>query len=174
MATRVRLKKVPSKRKFIQNLKQGIREEWQDVGEEHVFLRIRWTQGWSADNRPKFKLIGPKNTQRGGYMGVRLTAKSARKAKVSVYTLLDKGTKVRHVKVSPDWQSKTTPGTIVSGPGRGDVIRNNKGEPIIFFNAGPEGIEKRDIDRTINDALLPELRAATRRGLRRARQLWET
>jgi hypothetical protein len=39
-----------------------------------------------------------------------------------VYFYLDRGTQVRRAVMSLDWQSKTRPGSLQSGPGRGRVV----------------------------------------------------
>jgi hypothetical protein len=46
-----------------------------------------------------------------------------------IYLFLDEGTKVRYATLSRDWQSKTTPGIIGSGPGRGRVLFVSKKRP---------------------------------------------
>jgi len=39
-----------------------------------------------------------------------------------IYKFIDEGTRVRRAVMSKDWQSKTTPNVIGSGPGRGHVV----------------------------------------------------
>lgn len=46
-----------------------------------------------------------------------------------IYKFLDEGTRVRYATLSKDWQSKTKPGIIGSGPGRGRVLFVSKKRP---------------------------------------------
>ena len=59
-----------------------------------------------------------------------------------IYKFLDEGTKVRYATMSPDWQSKTTPGFIGSGPGRGRKLFVRKDRP-------RPGIKARDFSKII-------------------------
>lgn len=47
-----------------------------------------------------------------------------------IYFFLHDGTKVRYAVLSPDWKSKTTPGILGSGPGRGKVLFVSKKRPM--------------------------------------------
>ena len=47
-----------------------------------------------------------------------------------IYFFLHDGTKVRYAVLSSDWQSKTTPGILNSGPGRGKVLFVSKKRPM--------------------------------------------
>ena len=46
-----------------------------------------------------------------------------------IYKFIDEGTRVRYATLSKDWQSKTKPGIIGSGPGRGRVLFVSKKRP---------------------------------------------
>lgn len=66
------------------------------------------------------------------------------------YFFLDKGTRVRRALLSPDWKSKTQPGSLKSGKGRGRVLVINK-----KFNF--PGIKARDFSGRILDIISREL-----------------
>jgi len=46
-----------------------------------------------------------------------------------IYFFLHEGTKVRYATLSRDWKSKTTPGRLISGAGRGRVLFISKAHP---------------------------------------------
>ena len=80
---------------------------------------------------------------------------------------LDRGTKVRRALMSRDWQSKTTPGLIGSGPGRGRVL-------FVSRQLALPGIEAREWAKLIRKNTRPTFRAALQaalaRGLKRAQK----
>lgn len=71
---------------------------------------------------------------------------------------LDAGTDVRYAILSGDWQSKTTPGFIGSGPGRGRVVK-------IDVNHPQPGIEARNWGVKILKEFKPEWRALCKAAL---------
>lgn len=165
MPSRVRLRKKGARPATAAGIiAKAIARAWSPVGDEHVAQRDTLTAPWSSENTPDFDKIGPDATPRKVSMKIEMTAQEARKARVSVYTLLDEGTKVRHVRVTKDWTSKTAVRSTTSGAGSGDVVRNREGDPVIFFNEQPDGIDERFFDETINEELEPDLDAATIQG----------
>lgn len=84
---------------------------------------------------------------------------------IDKWGFLDEGTAVRYAILSRDWKSKTTPGFIGSGPGRGRVVK-------IDVNHPQPGIEARGWSVKISKELRPEWRrvmqAALAAGARRA------
>jgi len=75
---------------------------------------------------------------------------------------LDEGTRVRHAILSDDWISKTQPGQLVAGAGRGRVKGVNKN----YIGAG---IQPRDfaeqIAKEMDKTLADDIQAAINRGL---------
>lgn len=135
---------------------------------KHVKKRDTLVNTWSAKNQPDFTKEQPEITSGSVVSKVKLSASEARMARISVYELLDDGTKVRHVRMTSDFKPKTTVRGTTSGVGAGDVIRNSLGEPMIFLNAAPEGIEARHFDDTINELLEPDMRKAIKDALTEA------
>lgn len=78
---------------------------------------------------------------------------------------LDEGTRIRYMHVSEDWESKTRPNFIGSGPGAGETI--GLGPPL-------PGIEARNwnilINAKLNNRLERRSETAVRRGLKRRRK----
>jgi hypothetical protein len=81
---------------------------------------------------------------------IELAAHKAEQATLSVWQLLDRGTKVRYMQVSEEghyagkWKSKTKPGSITSGPGAGTTTGLDTDDP-------KPGISKRDFAENIGD-----------------------
>lgn len=71
---------------------------------------------------------------------------------------LDGGTRVRYAILSGDWDSKTTPGFIGSGPGRGRVVK-------IDVNHPQPGIKARGWSVKVLKEFKPEFRAQMRAAL---------
>lgn len=69
------------------------------------------TRGWN--NQPKF--LSDTEITASGFVILAGTDDK-------VYGFLDRGTSVRHALMSSDWQSKTKPGSLQSGAGRGHVV----------------------------------------------------
>lgn len=80
-----------------------------------------------------------------------------------VYYWLDKGTSVRRAVMSPDWQSKTKPGSLQSGPGRGRVV-------FISKKINLPGIEARNFSGKIAETIEQELEPTFNRNLKKAKR----
>ena len=81
-----------------------------------------------------------------------------------VYFWLDKGTSVRRAVMSKDWQSKTTPGSLQSGPGRGRVV-------FISKKINLPGIEARDFSGKITATIERELEPTFNRNIKKTVRL---
>lgn len=63
-----------------------------------------------------------------------------------IYSYVDEGTRVRRALLSPDWRSKTTPGSLRSGGGKGRVI-------LISKKISRPGIKARGFSVAIKDQI---------------------
>jgi len=75
-----------------------------------------------------------------------------------IYFFLSGGTAVRYATMSPDWRSKTQPGRLGAGPGRGRVLYVNKRKPRPGIKARKfdEQIvqkEKKPFERAVEEAI---------------------
>ena len=75
-----------------------------------------------------------------------------------VYFFLSGGTAVRYATMSPDWRSKTQPGRLGAGPGRGRVLYVNRRRPRPGIKARKfdEQIvkkEKKPFERAVEEAI---------------------
>ncbi len=75
---------------------------------------------------------------------------------------LNKGTKVRHAVMSKDWQSKTRPGDLMSGPGEGDVV-------FVSMKINLPGIAKRGWSEIIVKEVKPLVKDLWRKNARAVR-----
>ena len=74
---------------------------------------------------------------------VKVIGQRAESAEISVWQLLEHGTRIRWMELSGDWESKTFPRTLSSGPGRGRKLGLN-------FEDGPwPGIKARKWGETV-------------------------
>ena len=113
-------------------------------------------QGWQKSRDiPTFK--SAVNIERGKIVGtVLMSGRDAQQAQITVWQLLDQGTRVRFMQLSPDWQSKTAPGQLRSGPGRGKKLGIDKEapEPGIRARKFGETVAKEmkgDADRSVRE-----------------------
>lgn len=94
----------------------------------------------SAD-QPAFEVVDESDKGRV-YLRVRMDADAAESASLSVWQLLNRGTSVRYMQLSEDWESKTAPGQPFSGPGAGEKLGLDVGRP-------QQGIEAREFDEAV-------------------------
>lgn len=110
-----------------------------------------YVEPWElAIDKPDFTIEFERYSE-GGYAGlVYMEAPTAEDASLSVWQLLNRdwgdgmATNVRYMQVSEDWESKTKPGALTSGPGAGETEGLGKGWP---------GIESRHIADTIAEEM---------------------
>jgi hypothetical protein len=85
------------------------------VQQAHENLVRPWER---SEDKPKFDTVVVLTT--GEIIGmVEMSAQEAEQASLSVWQLLDRGTRIRYMMVSDDWVSKTWPGRTTSGAGSG-------------------------------------------------------
>lgn len=108
-----------------QNAAASIFEHVKRVAEKHEGV----VEGWEKSRDvPRFK--ASVNIERAKIVGsVLMSGRDAQQAQITVWQLLDQGTKVRFMQLSSDWQSKTAPGQLRSGPGRGKKMGIDKEAP---------------------------------------------
>ncbi len=86
-----------------------------------------------------------------------------------IWNYLNGGTWHRYAIMEPGFRPKTKPGWIGSGPGRGSVLRDKRGNPVINKSSGKRGIDPRhwtdDIADKFDDVLQKALDEAIRKGL---------
>lgn len=122
-----------------------------DIGlEMHKELVNPWEY---SQDKPAFKK--EVKEQPGFITGlIEMVAHKAEQATLSVWQLLDRGTKVRYMQVSEEghyagkWKSKTKPGSITSGPGAGITTGLDTDEP-------QPGITEREFAENIGGFLEP-------------------
>jgi len=163
--TGVKLMSYPKKAAMRRALQEALKTEVSAIGDRHIAIRNNLTSNWTSKNRPKFTKVGPKNSSDGIEMQIKMRAQEANQASISAYTLLDQGTSERKVRLV-NWQSKTQPRSLISGPGSGYVVRRADGSPVIFPPV--PGITKREFDDTANETLQPEMKEATDKAIRAA------
>ena len=122
--------------------KKEQRDALKKIGEEHKKERQLYVRHWTGAAVPLFK-YRTRPTKSGWTLRVSMDVASAQSASVSVYELLDKGTKVRRALLTPDYVPGTSPGTLDVKPtiGRRLVARPDYEFP---------GIEARNQEELIN------------------------
>lgn len=94
-----------------------------------------------AEDKPDFDIEIEMNT--GEIIGYVIhKGTEAEQASLSVWQLLDRGTRIRYMKVSKDWVSKTQRGRTTSGAGSGHTLG-------LDFKDPDGGIEKREFAKFI-------------------------
>ena len=94
----------------------GVREALYGVQLRHEAIVKPWKK---AKDKPEFK--GKIERKHRLIIGtVKVIGQRAEKAAITVWQLLEHGTRIRFMDVSPDWISKTAPGRLSSGTGRGE------------------------------------------------------
>jgi hypothetical protein len=132
---------------------RGVEEGLRIIKVDHEFLVQPWEK---ARDRPDFK---DKAKRSGGQVigVVELDAPKAESATLSVWQLLDRGTRIRYMMLSEDWESKTQVGLTVSQSGRGHKLGLDLENP-------EGGIHKRDFAENIAKEAQPEVDDAVERG----------
>lgn len=101
-----------------------------------------------ADKALIFFKISTNTWQSGG--GFEINKKDKFKLEIATsekpYIFINFGTRVRYAQLSPDWQSKSTPGQLPSGPGAGRALYIDTSKP-------KPGIEARHFDRLVADRI---------------------
>ena len=130
-----------------------LRPHLRQVQEAHEEYVSPWEV---SSDKPDFKQAIVRNAGQI-VAAVDMEADSAESATLSVWQLLDRGTSVRYMQVSDDWESKTQPGQPYSGPGAGfktglDIsrpqagIRNRKIAEMIAEQFDPDAAVKAAFD----------------------------
>ena len=76
---------------------------------------------------------------------VKVVGQRAESASITVWQLLEHGTRIRFMKLSSDWASKTAPGRLSSGAGRGRKLD-------LDFEDPDPGITKREFGKGVAKA----------------------
>lgn len=131
MAKRFRVAKRPPKSNVrMKAIRKRIDSRMQTLLDEHLALRQKIVKTWQ-NHKPTFQkqtLQTRKNiTEWRVFYNVagKVTAPDTTQGK-SVYRLLNDGTKVRYVRMSMDWVSKTAVGVIDSRYGKGYAVKSMK------------------------------------------------
>lgn len=149
-----------------------VKQEVTKILIKHINLRNLATEGWSAKSKPRFPRFIEKYDQ-GLRFGVRVQAKNAESASISVYRMLEKkrygnlATRARRVFLSANYQRKTIPKKFGNFGKGGTIIRTKSGRPVIVKGKGFPGIEAREWDSLANLALEDEMTAAIKKGYRK-------
>jgi hypothetical protein len=113
--------------------------------DKHIALRRKVTGTWSSTNKPDFKKLVEESPGKIKF-SIELIAPNAKSANISVYRMLNEGTKIRYAVMSSDFQRKTSPRVIDSVPGKGGMVN-------LDLTQINDGIEKREWDEEINEKL---------------------
>lgn len=121
--------------------REGVANALKGVKQRHEAIVRPWKK---AEDKPEFEV---KVEYRSRLMigSVKVKGQKAESANITVWQLLEHGTRIRFMDVSPDWISKTQPGQLSSGAGRGHT------EELNFEDANP-GIEARNWGKGVADA----------------------
>lgn len=141
----------------MRRLRQALQAEIEPVGDEGVKLYGQPTETWSDVNKPAFTSEMGVDPQQIA-VRVAMQATHAVSASISVFSLLDEGTDVRYAHMTPDFEAKTTPGSLVSTEGRGGFSHLDFPLP---------GIAARNWTGVVNRMLNEEMDRAVRAGLRK-------
>ena len=104
---------------------KGVQKALRGVQQRHEAIVKPWKK---AKDKPEFK-IKVEQKYRTIVGTVKVVGQKAEKAGITVWQLLEHGTKIRFMDVSEDWISKTAPGRLSSGAGRGQKLGLNFAEP---------------------------------------------
>lgn len=152
--------KTPKQR--IQAIRRSVDNSLGIVFRKHLEYRDLATKGWSARNKPKFKVTRKytANTKKRYTWFVTMKAKNAEKASIPVYLMLNKGTRIRHARMPEGFRAKTRPGRLgLFGPG---------GRPVaISRRLRYKGIEERDFEGVINAVMNVRTNYPLTKGIRR-------
>lgn len=154
--TRVYMKKrgIPPSKVF-GTIRASVIPKMQKAAKHGVDLRGRFTFSWSSQSTPKWR-IDTNVTRKKVEVKIHRSAPNAEGAHISVWQLLDDGTDIRYMVMTPGFKPKTARGRIQSVLGQGTASH---------LNGGREGIEKREQTETINEATEPVMAAAIEIGL---------
>ena len=123
--------------------KKEQRDALKKIGDEHKKERKHYVRYWTGQAVPLFK-YRTRPTKAGWTLRVSMDVATAQKAGISVYELLDQGTKVRRALLSPDYKPGTEPGTLNVKPTLG---RSLVAKPEYAF----PGIDARHQEDLINE-----------------------
>lgn len=127
--------------------------------DEGVRMFQRYTATWEKNKPTFFKEIKVNERKISYEIKHKAPILKGSTAGLTAFKMLDEGTSVRRVAVSRDWQSKTYPRHIESGPGRGKVSKpSNK----LAF----PGIKARKIEETVKEEMDPKISKAIREAVR--------
>jgi hypothetical protein len=136
-----------------QGEKDGVKKILDDVKERHEKIVSPWEV---ASDKPSFSVVieESKSEITGGVM---MSATAAVKNPYSVWQLLNYGTEVRYMQLSPEWVSKTRPRSLSSGAGDGRKLGIDLEKPW-------RGIDKREWDIAVAEAVEADARKSIMSG----------
>lgn len=104
---------------------RGVQAALKGVQQRHEAIVRPWKK---AKDKPEFRIKVEKKYRL--IVGtVKVIGQAAESASITVWQLLEHGTRIRFMDVSPDWISKTAPGRLSSGAGRGQKEGLNFDDP---------------------------------------------
>jgi hypothetical protein len=124
--------------------KIGVAQALEGVKQRHEAIVSPWEK---AQDKPKF--VSKVEVKYRLVIGtVKMIGSKAESAGITVWQLLEHGTKRRFMKLSPDWVSKTWPGRLSSGAGAGHKLGLDLNDP-------EGGIDARNWKETVAEAQKP-------------------
>lgn len=120
---------------------RGVKQAVTGVKQRHEAIVKPWNK---TRDKPDFKTKVEHKGQR--IIGtVKVIGQRAESAEITVWQLLEHGTRIRFMKLSHDWQSKTWPGRLSSGAGGGNKLD-------LDFEDPDPGITKREWGKNVAKA----------------------
>lgn len=142
------VKAIKAKKMNIDQIRSAIKADIKEFRRAVIFDDFRGTVKTWKNEKPNFKSQIKEN--KDFIITAYLVEDGSKGSKKWIF--LNGGTSVRWAVMSPDWKSKTTPGTLKSGRGRGRVLAVGKKR----LRRPRPGIEARNWTKIIFDTRSPE------------------
>jgi hypothetical protein len=98
--------------------REGVKNALISVEERHAGIVSTWKKG---EDRPDF-VVNIEYKNRLVIGTVKVEGQKAESASITVWQLLEHGTRIRFMQLSEDWISKTQPGRLSGGAGQGHKL----------------------------------------------------
>ena len=142
------------KKMNIKAIRQELTKELESEGKDLEKDYSKTSSTWNGD-APKYP---PKTTSNNTELSLTVMPDGTQKA-IDKWKWLNFGTSVRYATMSGNWQSKTKPGRLQSGAGRGQVVRISRMHP-------RPGIKARKWNTIIFDRSFPRFRKRMKNAIR--------
>lgn len=120
----LQVKAIKAKKMNLKRVREELLKAAESEGKEVQKLYGQTVASWSGD-KPRFESL----VEVGRDDVTVLTGPNGSNEALNKFKWLDEGTRVRYATMSQDWKSKTKPGVLKSGRGRGKMLFVNKRRP---------------------------------------------